>query len=403
MDTVCDGLHDQKLLCLRYGGDSGGGCLTKTQTGLITALFYLVYAPLQIPGGILADKYNPERLVQIGLIGAAAVNAVIFFNHNYYVMLIAWVFNAVLQAPLWPAVFKIISSQLAASDRPRMIFYISFSNSFGLLMGYALAAFIPSWEYNFAISAAVLVILAIFMYELCIRYGNYTNSIAEEKKTKSKDTQKNAALAWKLFAASGFFMVLPAIMLRSMIDQGTKTLSPTMLMESYANVSPTIGNLLNVFILASGLLGITLIKLVLYPRFIKNEVSGICVMLAAALPFSVVLKFLGTIPVPAAVTALCCITAATSATQLLLAYYNIRFAPYGKNATAAGLSNAAACLGIVFESYGFVHIADLFGWNTVTTMWIVMIAAAVLFTAVAIPNSKRFENSLSNFIRNGNV
>ena len=154
------------------------------------------------------------------------------------------------------------------------------------------------------------------------------------------------------------------------------------------------------FILASGLIGITLIKLVLYPRFIKNEVSGICVMLAAALPFSIVLKFLGAIPVPGAVTALCCITAATSATQLLLSYYNMRFAPYGKNATAAGLSNAASCLGIVFESYGFVHIADLFGWNAVTTMWIVMILIAVLFTAAAVPLSKRFENSLSNKLRN---
>ena len=213
------------------------GVLTKSQTGLITALFYLVYAPLQIPGGMLADKYNPERLVQIGLIGAAAVNTVIFFNHNYYVMLIAWVINALLQAPLWPAVFKIISSQLAASARPRMIFYISFSNSFGLLMGYVIAAFIPSWEYNFAISAAVLAILAICMYELCIRYGYYTSSTTGEKKTKSKDTKKSDLSTWKLFAASGFFMVLPAIMLRSMIDQGTKTLSPTMLMESYAHIS----------------------------------------------------------------------------------------------------------------------------------------------------------------------
>ena len=167
-----------------------------------------------------------------------------------------------------------------------------------------------------------------------------------------------------------------------------------MLMESYTAISPTIGNLLNVFIIASGLLGITFIKLVLYPRFIKNELSGICIMMAAALPFAIVLKFLGTIPVAGAVTALCCITATTSATQLLLSYYNIWFAPYGKNATAAGLSNAASCLGIVFESYGFVHIADLFGWNTVTTMWIVMIAIAVLFTAAAVPFSKRFKRSI---------
>lgn len=43
------------------------GVLTKTQTGLISGVFYLVYAPLQVVGGILADKYSPEKLIKIGL------------------------------------------------------------------------------------------------------------------------------------------------------------------------------------------------------------------------------------------------------------------------------------------------------------------------------------------------
>ena len=49
--------------------------------------------------------------------GGAVANAVIFFNHNYYVMLIAWTLNAVVQFALWPATYKIISSQLCRSDR----------------------------------------------------------------------------------------------------------------------------------------------------------------------------------------------------------------------------------------------------------------------------------------------
>ena len=59
------------------------GVLTKSQTGLITAMFYIVYTPLHIVGGIAADKFSPERMIKIGLIGGAIANAVIFFNHNY--------------------------------------------------------------------------------------------------------------------------------------------------------------------------------------------------------------------------------------------------------------------------------------------------------------------------------
>lgn len=45
------------------------GILTKSQTGFITGMFYLVYTPFQIIGGIFADKFSPERMIKIGLLG----------------------------------------------------------------------------------------------------------------------------------------------------------------------------------------------------------------------------------------------------------------------------------------------------------------------------------------------
>jgi len=86
------------------------GVLTKSQTGLITAVFYLVYAPMQIVGGIVADKFSPQRMIKIGLIGAALANVVISLNQNYYVMLTAWAFNGIVQFGIWPSIFKIVSN-----------------------------------------------------------------------------------------------------------------------------------------------------------------------------------------------------------------------------------------------------------------------------------------------------
>jgi len=86
------------------------GVLTKSQTGFISGMFYLVYAPLQIAGGMVADRVSPEKLIKFGLLGAFIANLVIFFNQNYYVMLIIWMCNAVVQFGIWPSVFKIVSS-----------------------------------------------------------------------------------------------------------------------------------------------------------------------------------------------------------------------------------------------------------------------------------------------------
>ena len=69
------------------------GMMTKSQTGLIIGIFYLVYAPGQVVGGFVSDRFSPEKLIRFGLLGAALSNAIIFFNQNYYVMLAAWVFN----------------------------------------------------------------------------------------------------------------------------------------------------------------------------------------------------------------------------------------------------------------------------------------------------------------------
>ena len=92
-----------------YNGAMAGiveaGVMTKSQTGLITAIFYLVYAPMQIVGGKAADKFSPEKLIKIGLLGGAFSNLIIFLNQNYYVMLAVWTFNAIIQFGLWKAFF----------------------------------------------------------------------------------------------------------------------------------------------------------------------------------------------------------------------------------------------------------------------------------------------------------
>ena len=368
------------------------GILTKSQTGLITGIFYAIYAPLQIVGGILADKYSPEKLLKIGLMGAAVINILIFFNHNYYLMMLLWALNAVIQTPIWPSVFKIVSSQLVRSDRKNMIFLISFTSSFGLLMGYVAAAVIPSWEYNFLFSASALCICAVILHIFCIRLDGYMKNDKNEKQEKINKTAENRVSSVKLFALSGFFILLPAVLFRCMVEQGTKTLSPTMLMEVYKSVSSATGNLMNTLIIASGILGTLIIKFILYPRIIKNEVTGIFIMIILSLPCTIVLKTLGKIPIYMVVIALCGISVTLTATQILLSYFNLNFVPYGKNGAAAGISNAAASLGIVFESYGFVKVAETYSWNTVATLWVIMICIAAGFAAAAIPFSKKFIN-----------
>ncbi len=365
------------------------GALTLTEASMINAAFYAVYTPLQILGGVFADKYNPEKLIMIGLLGSAVSNIVIFLNQTFVVMLIAWVFNAMIQFSLWPSIYKIISSQLVRSDRSQMVFFISFASSGGLLMTYAVSAVIPRWEYNFAISAVVLVALAVVLLLFCKKLSPILVKDRPAQTAANGDAPQEIKTS-KLFLISGCYALMLTVLLRAMVENGTKTLSATMLFQSYESISPSIGNLLNTLIILAGIVGTVLVRFLVFPKIIKNELVAFIVCLGLAIPFAVVLRFVGDLPSGVIVAALAMIAMLISPTALFTQHYNMRFIKYGKNGTAAGVLNAAASLGFTLQFCVFGPVAENLGWPIVTTLWIVMIALGVISTVFALRPFRRF-------------
>ena len=98
------------------------GVFTKTQTGVISAVFYAFYGILQVVGGIVIDRRKPEHFITLGFVGAAISNFIIYFNQNYTVILCAWAFNAIAQFAVWPAIFKLLSTMLPRDMRTNALF-----------------------------------------------------------------------------------------------------------------------------------------------------------------------------------------------------------------------------------------------------------------------------------------
>lgn len=368
------------------------GIMTKSQTGLITSAFYLVYGPLQVVGGLLSDKVNPVKLIKIGLLGAFVANTVIFFNHSYYTMLIAWVFNGIVQMGIWPGIFKIVSSMLSPSWRGRGIYYISFSTIFGFIFGYIAAAFVTNWEYNFLLSAILLLLFLVALVIINRRVEKYMVPAEEQPAIVKTEARKEKVSTFKLFMVSGFFLMLPAKIIRYMIDNSIKTYTPTMLVESYPDISVSVGNLLNVLVLISGLLGTIIVRNFIFPKRLRNETGAALILTLITLPLTLIIKFIGTFDVWVVVAAICLTSALSSGTNLIISFINGYYSKYGKSGTAAGISNAASSLGVVLQSYGFAYIADRSGWGAVTTVYVIGIAACVLTFLFAHPLWTRFKN-----------
>ena len=352
------------------------GLMTKSQTGLITGLFYLVYTPGQIVGGFVCDKISPEKLIKLGLLGGALANAIIFFNQNYYVMLGAWVFNAIAQFALWPAVFKIVSSQLVRSDRKPMIFALSLAGTGGLILSYLLAAFVSDWRYNFSFSAVALILLAVGMHLIC-KWANphlkWDPPRAIQPDREHPGTQMSTL---RLFTSTGFFFVLLGTLLSVIVTQSNSALAPVMLVENYEHISPTIGNLLNIFMLVAGLAG-TLFAHLFIVRRVKNHPTANALFLFLSLPFCAFYPMVGRIPVAAMVVLMCAISCIAHITTLIRNNYSAIFVKYGKSGAAAGIMNASVSVSYMLAAYVIPLIQEQLGWTTSLVIWPILLATSV--------------------------
>lgn len=371
------------------------GALTISQTTFISAAFYIVYAPLQILGGVLADKFSPARLILIGLVGSAIPNIVIFFNQNYYVMLFSWIFSAAVQFALWPALFKLYSSQLVQSDRGMMILFMSFASSGGVIFSSLTAAALPRWQYNFAVSAAVLLLCALGLW-LCTRKVDPLLLPDDPTHVAGVDDGETPSgkKAGLLFLSSGFILCLGCSFLRYAIENSTKTFSPTMLSQSYESITPAIGSLLTVLVVVFGVIGTLSVRFVLYPRIFKNEFTCTLVLILASLPFMFLLRYVGKISPTLCLISLCMLALLLTGTSYLASTFAARFVKYRLNGTAAGILNASYSLALIFQYTLFGNVAQRIGWSAVATVWCAIGALAALLIALAIRPSIRFKRKI---------
>ncbi|MBR5460318.1 MAG: MFS transporter [Clostridia bacterium] len=366
------------------------GVLTKSQTGAITALFYLAYTPLQVVGGTCADKYSPEKLIKIGLIGATVSNTVIFFCQNYYVMLASWVFNGIIQFGIWPSIFKIVSSQLVRSDRSRMIFYLSFTSTAGFLISYLIGAVVSDWKYNFAISAISLLVFAVALHIAEKRVNPFMKWDKIETGSSSADKLEGRSKL-QIFGASGFFVMLLMVVLVVTVSQSRSTLTSVMFVENYDNVSPSLGNVLTALLLVAGIVGNLVAR-----KFVansKNELLSLVLVYGAMLPFFVACIFVGKLPIAVMVAMFAVIACLEAVAALLRNYYTMYFTRYGLSGSAAGIINAGAAFSFMLAAYVMPRIIELFGWRVFMISLPVMIAVSIALILLIVKRFANFKSS----------
>ena len=372
------------------------GIMTKAETGAISAAFWVVYAVFQVVGGFAADKFSPSFLISLGLFGGAVANLIIYCNQSYTVIMITWICNAAIQFGLWPSVFKIISTQIAPEFRDKAVFWITLAGSFGMALSMTFAAIVDFWKDNFLwsfILLSVFLVMWITVYPLLQR-KMAVSDVAVELKEQAADETINISFMDMIFT-SGLWLIIIIGLMRGIIDSAVKMVTPTMLMESYAELGASISTALSIVVAVFAAFGIFVSRLV-QTKITSNEMKAAPLLIAISVPALALCCFIGKIHYAWALAGLTFVTVFVSSASLFTnSTIAKRFVVYGKSGTVAGIVNAALSVSNVVASFVFPAMAESVPWSTITTLWLVLAVLLILLSLLTLSRWTKFINNTS--------
>ncbi len=363
--------------------------LTKTQAGIISGVFWFIYAAGQLVGGVLANKMSPYTMLNITIIGSALSNLLMAGMNGFVSMLVIWSFGSVAQFGMWPAVLKLVSTEIIAKQRMIVMGKLAFCYCLGSILSYIFTACLltsVSWKYVFILCG---VINGVMLVPSIYASKKLSPALRQENKQTASITRKSEKLDLRVVWDSGLIFFCVLMIIKAVADNGIKSWMPTIMMETYG-ATPSYTSLLSVVLLGTNIFGV-LVSHIVYDKTKCDELKTLIVLYAAIVPM--LLSLLGyqrmNILVVTVLMSLITLLVYGSG-QILAMNYPGRFNRYGLTAMIGGIINCFAAVGNVVATYGGGYIADNYGWHTMIIVWNVLIIIFVVISVAMLPLWKKF-------------
>lgn len=368
------------------------GVLTKTETGIISGIFWIVYALGQIVGALVVNKISPYLMIEIGIVGSAATNILMACSENFRVLLCIWCMSGASQFGLWSGLLKLTSTEVSEKHRPVLIGFLAYSYSIGSIISYFLTAAILtvwSWKYIFIFCG---VICGLALPGIVYSQMKASPILEKEIEQEMKGVQKKSKITWKLIWDRGLVFFALLMCLKTIVESGIGTWMPTILFEVYG-VSSSYSSLLSVGRLVIALLGVALGAIV-YGCAKADELHSLIIIMVPMIPIMFLLNNLSQVNVSSTIVLLFAAALLLSGTTPRMSLnYPARYRDIGLTANIGAIMNCMSTAGMSIATYGGGYIADAFGWNAVIRIWTIFVILFLVIAVGIIPLWNRFKRN----------
>ena len=127
-----------------------------TTQGLILSSFFLTYALMQIPGGMLADRFKPRIVIAAATLGWGFFQAIAAVSSSAWILVLTRLGLGASEAPIYPAGGKLNAIWMTSNERARGATLLDGGAPLGAALGSliiaGLMAEFGSWRVSFVIA-----------------------------------------------------------------------------------------------------------------------------------------------------------------------------------------------------------------------------------------------------------
>lgn len=185
--------------------------VTSSTIGLLTSIQFFVYTGLQVPMGVLADRYGPNFFLIIGAILTGVGTIIYSLGTNEFVLFIARILTGTGDATIWVNMVLILGQWFKVKEFVRLIGIAGMTGSLGFLLAtvpFSAWIHLLGWRAAFFSAGLLLCLCGILLYYVLIQKPKQIllrESVSVKKKLQREKTSVllrrilSSRQAWALF------------------------------------------------------------------------------------------------------------------------------------------------------------------------------------------------------------
>ncbi len=166
--------------------------LNNAGIGFLSASFYYSYTILQIPSGILTDRFGARKILNISAIGVVIACLIFSFSNSFFTASLSRTLMGVFCAPAITCAFYLASVWFSPKLFPIVIGLTEMLGMIGgasseKILAYSVKSF--GWRYTSLICASTAVVIAFFII-LLVRDKKQARNLALRESSNTKNVMK---------------------------------------------------------------------------------------------------------------------------------------------------------------------------------------------------------------------